>query len=103
MNSMILQIVSIACAVFTSMAVFYLTRKQNKRDKQEDDHNKAQQKEAVLNMKLAIATLKLSEANAIALRDGRCNGELKAAMTECEAAKKAYYEFLNEEAFEHIN
>ena len=102
MEKIVTFIITVLPTVITSMAIFYLTRKQNKRDKENDDHTKAQRKEAMLNMKVAIATLKLSEANAIALRDGKTNGELKAAMTECEAAKKEYYEFLNAQAYEHI-
>ncbi len=102
MGNIVTFIITILPTVITSMAVFYLTRKQNKRDKENDDHTKAQRKEAMLNMKVAIATLKLSEANALALRDGKTNGELKAAMAECEAAKKEYYEFLNAQAYEHI-
>lgn len=102
MNDILQMLLAAAPTLITSVAVFYLTRRQNKRDKQADEHTKVQQKEAVLHMKMASATLKLTEANAIALRDGKTNGELKAAMQECEDAKRAYYEFLNAEAFEHI-
>lgn len=94
--------VSIAPAIITSIALFYMQRKQNRRDRQVDSLSAAKQKESLLSMKMLIATLKLAEATAIAMRDGKCNGEIKAAVTECESAKNAYYDFLNSKAYETL-
>lgn len=95
-------LVSALPSIFASCVMLAVTRSQQKKEKQKEQHAKAQQRESMLSMKLEFATLKLSEANAIALRDGKCNGELKKAMEECDAAKKAYYEFLDAQAYEHI-
>ncbi len=94
--------VSTVFSIIASVVMLIVTRRITKRDKLREQHAKIQQCESMLNMKLQIAILKLSEANAIALRDGKTNGELKAAMAECATAKKAYYEFLDKQAYEHI-
>lgn len=95
-------IIAAVPSVIASIIMLVINRRISVRDKQHENHEKIQSQERLLQLKMTSATLKLTEANAIALRDGRCNGELKAAMTECEAAKKAYYEFLNAQAYEHI-
>lgn len=95
-------IIAAVPSVVASIIMLIINRRISERDKLHENHEKIQSQERLLQMKMTSATLKLTEANAIALRDGRCNGELKAAMAECEAAKKAYYEFLNAQAYEHI-
>lgn len=53
----------------------------------------------LLEANMQIATLKLSEATAMALRDGKVDGVMEDAMKECEAAKKEYYEHINKQYF----
>lgn len=85
-------------SIIASVIMLILTRKISKAEKHSAEQIKAQ----LLMLKMVSSTMALSEATAIAIRDGKTNGETKAAMSEVTAAKKAYYEFLNEEAFEHI-
>lgn len=91
--------ISTTLSLAVSVIMLILSRKITKADK----HAKEQIKAQLLMLKMVSSTMALSEATAIAIRDGRTNGETKAAMAEVAAAKKAYYEFLNTEAFEHIN
>lgn len=85
-----------------SIIMLIVNRNIAKRDKTRDEKDEIHSKERLLQMKMIAATMKLSEAVAIAARDGKTNGEMKAAMAECEEAKSAYYEFLNEQAYKHI-
>lgn len=94
--------VSITPAIITGLALFYMQRKQNHRDRRVDSLSSAKQQESLLSMKMLMATLKLAEATAISMRDGKCNGEIKAAVIECESAKNAYYNFLNSKAYETL-
>ena len=92
-------IIAAVPSVIASIIMLVLSRKITKADKHADEQIKAQ----LLMLKMVSSTMALSEATAIAIRDGKTNGETKAAMAEVTAAKRAYYEFLNTEAFEHIN
>lgn len=97
-----MEIVSIIISIIPSIIMLFITRKINAHDREQTAKFTAQSKERLLQLQMTSATLKLSEAVAIAMRDGKTNGEMKAAMSECESAKNAYYEFLNEQAYKHI-
>ena len=90
---------STGLALLANIVMLIITQKVNKAEKRGEEQIQAQ----MLMLKMVSSTMALSEATAIAIRDGKTNGETKAAMIEVEAAKKAYYEFLNREAFEHIH
>lgn len=90
---------STVLALLANIVMLFVSRKVSKAEK----HSAEQVKAQLLMLKMVSSTMGLSEATAIAIRDGKTNGETKAAMAEVTAAKKAYYEFLNTEAFEHIN
>ena len=49
-----------------------------------------------------MAAAKLSYARAMALKRGAPNGEVEEAVADYEAAKLAYYRFLNEQAADHL-
>ena len=90
---------STGLALLANIVMLVISKKVSKAEKHSAEQIKAQ----LLMLKMVSSNIALSEATAIAIRDGKTNGETKAAMTEVTAAKKAYYEFLNTEAFEHIN
>lgn len=48
------------------------------------------------------ATMKLSEANAIALQNGRCNGETHAALDYMRDVKRKQRKFFQQQGLEHI-
>lgn len=91
--------VSTGLALLANIVMLVISRKVSQAEK----HNAEQIKAQLLMLKMVSSNIALSEATAVAIRDGKTNGETKAAMAEVTAAKRAYYEFLNTEAFEHIN
>lgn len=94
---------SIAQTITVSMVIFLLQRKRDKQEAKKEKHAKMREEEARLAMKLSMATGKLSFGCAVALERGKANGEIKDAVKEWESVKAEYLEFLNKEAFEHIN
>ena len=48
------------------------------------------------------ATMKLSEANAIALQNGRCNGETHAALDYMRDVKRKQRKFFQQQGLEHL-
>lgn len=90
---------STGLALLANIVMLVISKKVSKAEKHSAEQIKAQ----LLMLKMVSSNIALSEATAIAIRDGKTNGETKAAMAEVTAAKRAYYEFLNTEAFEHIN
>lgn len=59
-------------------------------------------RESQLSMKMMAANMELSEALAISVERGQCNGELKAAKKSALEAKEEYTEFLEEIAARQI-
>lgn len=49
-----------------------------------------------------IANMKLSEANAIALQNGRCNGETHAALDYVREVKRKQRKFFQQQGLEHL-
>lgn len=84
------------------MLVFYAQRSQRERDTEKLTHQKAKTRESLLLMELVMASAKLSYACAVALKRGEPNGEVEEGIMAYEKAKHAYYEFLNEQAKEHL-
>ncbi|MBR5862289.1 MAG: hypothetical protein IKZ08_03070 [Bacteroidales bacterium] len=68
---------------------------QNEREKTRLAHETNQ-------VKLLSATATLCKANAIALQNGRCNGETHAALAYLEEVKHEQRSFLMEQGLEHI-
>ena len=90
-------IISIASSVISGMALFFLQRYFKKRDRREDDINKAQAKENILILKSINAVGKLTVANSIALRDGKTNGEMHEALDAYEKVDGEMYDYLLEQ------
>ncbi len=90
-------VLSTGASVISGMALFYLQRFFAKKDREEKEIQKAKAKENILILKSINAVGKLTEANAIALRDGKTNGELKQAMDAHEEIEKEMFEYLLKE------
>lgn len=96
--------VGISCItpVLTGVLLFYWQRKQKEKDKTTEQRASARKKESLLALKLSMANSKLSYACAMAIKRGKPNGEIEEAVEEYEAARRDYYEFLNQQATEHL-
>ena len=69
-------------------------KKKEEQDKQKED---ARRKENILILKSIDAIGKLTYANAIAIRDGRTNGELKDALKDYHNVRDELYDYLLEQ------
>lgn len=80
------------------MAVFYLKRSQDKRDKKSTAHLAAQKQSELLQLEMIWANNKLSYACAMALKRGHANGEVEDALLTYGEAKEKYEKFLRQQA-----
>lgn len=90
-------VLSILASVISGMALFFLQRYFKRKDKKEEIRDKAKANENILILKSINAVGKLTEANAIALRDGKTNGEMSTALDEYAAVDKELYNYLLEQ------
>lgn len=94
---MVAIIVSIASSIVSGMVLFFLQHFFKKRAEREEENDKTKAKENMLILKSIDAVGKLTYANAIAIRDGKTNGEMHEAMECYNQAKQEMYEYLIEQ------
>ena len=82
----ILSIIGIPCLV--TAYVF------NRIMKRLDDDKKARDDHMFMLIGLSMAAVELSEATAISYKNGRCNGEITAALERAQKIKSEYTDFL---------
>jgi hypothetical protein len=68
----------------------------DKREQEREIREKVKEKEVYSRISLLFATAKLSYATAIAVRDGKTNGEMQDALKSYDEAKDKYNSFINE-------
>lgn len=95
---MVVSIIISACAsIISGMVLFFLQRYFKKKRKEDEERDKAKARENILILKSINAVGKLTYADAIAIRDGKTNGEMKDAMKTYAEVKEELYEYLLEE------
>jgi hypothetical protein len=90
-------IISLCASLVSGVTLFFVQRFFKNREKKEEEKDAAAKRENILILKSVNALGKLTEANAIAIRDGRTNGELHAALDEYGKVEKEMYEYLLEQ------
>ena len=90
-------IISIVASIISGMVLFFLQRYFKKQEVKEERRQQAREKESILILKSIDAIGKLTYADAIAIRDGKTNGELKEAIKEYNDVKEEMYEYLLEQ------
>lgn len=90
--------IGVPSAVVGGIVGIFVRRLEKKMDKERE----ARRKYELFQVKVQAATIALCKANAIALRNGRCNGETKAALEYLAQVKKEQREFLNEQSIDHL-
>ena len=90
-------IISVCASIVSGMALYFLKRYFDKRDKKEAKKDELIAKENILILKSIDAVGKLTYADAIAIRDGKTNGEMKAAIEAYKKADEELYNFLLEQ------
>lgn len=71
-------------------------------EKRLDDEKKARRDFERFQIKTLTATMGLCEANAIALQNGKCNGETHKALEYMQKVKREQREFLISQGIDHI-
>lgn len=85
---------SVGISVVVSIFMLILTIKLNRNEKHAEKRSDAQQQESIIIMKSLKAIGHLSEANAIALRDGKVNGATKTALDYYKETKDGLDDYL---------
>ena len=94
---MIAIIMSICASIISGMVLFFLQRFFKKKQKVDEERDRAKAKENLLILKSIDAVGKLTYADAVAIRDGKTNGEMKEAMKAYAEVKDELYEYLLEQ------
>jgi hypothetical protein len=71
-------------------------------EKRMDEERNARRDFERFQVKGLCATMKVCEANAIALQNGRCNGETHAALEYMQEVKRDQRDFLMSQGIDHI-
>lgn len=87
-------LIPICTTVIGGMILFYLKAVFRKQQKKEDLRDQAKKEETAMVLETLNAVGKLTVANTIALRDGKSNGEIAAALSEYEHVEKKLYRYL---------
>lgn len=94
---MVAIIISITGSIVSGMVLFFLQRFFKKKAKTDEERDEAKRKENILILKSIDAVGKLTYADAIAIRDGKTNGEMKTAIEAYKKADEELYNFLLEQ------
>lgn len=74
-----------------------------KKEKAEQEkREEARRKHEAFLVKTLTANIALSKANAIALKNGKCNGETSAALAYLNTVKHEHHDFLTEQGIDHL-
>lgn len=90
-------VLSILESVISGMALFFMQRFFKRKAKKDEERDEMKRKENVLILKSINAVGKLTYADAIAIRDGKTNGEMREAMESYAEVKDELYEYLLEQ------
>lgn len=89
-------------SIFVGLVMAFYAKKQSKKDKEVEDRAEARKKESLLLLKMEFAVGKLAYATAIAVRDGKTNGEMADGIDSYNNAVSEYNRFVNETHIEFL-
>lgn len=101
----IIAAIGLPSAIVGAVVGLYIRRIEKRMDKAEEERRKreaARRQYEVFQVKTLTAVTALSKANAIALKNGKCNGETKAALEYLEEVKHDQRDFLTEQGIDHL-
>lgn len=101
----ILWSVLIALGLPSAIVGIFCRRIEKRMDEEKREREKleiARRKYEIFQVKTLTAVTALSKANAIALKNGKCNGETKAALAYLNEVKHDQRDFLTEQGIEHL-
>lgn len=94
---MVAIVISIGASIISGMVLFFLQRFFKRKSAKDEERDKQKAKENILILKSIDAVGKLTYANAIAIRDGKTNGEMHETMDSYGELKDEMYEYLLEQ------
>ena len=86
----------------TGLCFWVIQKNITKRDTERDERDKAREKNEILLIRSVGASLALGEATACAIRDGKCNGELSAALSYAQKVKHDQKDFMTEQGVKNF-
>ncbi len=90
-------IISVVSSIISGMVLFFLQRFFKKKTKKDEERDAIKARENMLILKSIDAVGKLTYANAIAIRDGKTNGEMHEALESYSESKQEMYDYLIEQ------
>ena len=94
-----------AAGIPSALFAAFLRRFEKRQEKEEEARRKeeeARRKYELYQVKMLTATACLCEANAIALQNGKCNGETHRALDHLKEVKHDQRDFLVEQGLDHL-
>ena len=79
-----------------------LEKRMDKEEAERKEREEARRKYEIFQVKTLTAVTALSKANAIALKNGKCNGETSAALAYLDNVKHEQRDFLTEQGIDHL-
>jgi hypothetical protein len=86
----------------TGLCFWTIQRSITKRDAKRDELDKAREKNELLLIRSVGAAIALGEATAVSIRDGKCNGELSAALSYAQRVKHEQKDFMTEQGVKNL-
>ena len=86
----------------TALGLWFIQNAMKKSEKKREEHERKKERCEILLIQSVSASISLGEACAIALRDGKTNGETKEALRYAQRVKNEQRDFLTELAAQHI-
>ena len=86
----------------TGFCFWRLQKRLEKSETRTEEREKAREKNEVLLIRSVGAAIALGEATAIAIRNGKCNGDMERALEYAQKIKHEQKDFLNEQAVKNL-
>jgi len=90
-------IISILGSIISGVVLLFVKRFFQSRDQKDEERRRDAQKESILILKSIDAVGKLTYANAVAIRDGKTNGEMKQGVDAYHSVQDEMYSYLLEQ------
>ena len=95
-------ILSLTPSFVTTMLVFYMQRRQKRRDQEAAEMHAARQREYELKTAMDIAVRDMAYITALYVRDGKTNGDMDKVIGKYLDAKKEWKAFMLSQGHEHL-
>lgn len=89
-------------SAIVAFAVHRIEKKIDREREERDKREQARREYERFQVRMLTATAKVCEANAIALQNGRCNGETHAALEVLDEVRRDQRDFLTRQGIDHL-